>query len=125
MPGARAADTAKAEFDLALTIAALRYATDMRWGAWRPKQFFDDVSMTREPDDVAMGMIHAADGGNAAGYLQGLAPPEHDYGLLRAALARYRAVAAAWPMVAAEGRLSRQNMARAEGPAAGRGLFGG
>ena len=113
MPGARAADAVKAEFDLALTMAALRYATDMRWGAWRPNRFFDDVSMAREPDDVAMGLIHAADSGNAAGYLQGLAPPEHDYGLLRAALARYRAIAAGggWPMVTAQGRLSGQTMA--------------
>jgi murein L,D-transpeptidase YcbB/YkuD len=110
MPATGARDEAKAEYDLALTIAALRYAADMRWGAWRPDQFFNDVSMTRERDDVALGMIHAADSGNAAGYLQGLAPPEHDYGLLRAALARYRAVAAAWPMVAAEKRLSGQNM---------------
>jgi murein L,D-transpeptidase YcbB/YkuD len=71
MPDARSADAVKAEFDLALTTAALRYAADMRWGAWRPQQFFDDVSMAREPDDVAMGLIHAADSGNAAGYLQG------------------------------------------------------
>jgi len=111
MPGIGARDEAKAEYDLALTIAALRYAADMRWGAWRPDRFFNDVSMTRERDDVALGMIHAADSGNAASYLQGLAPPEHDYGLLRAALARYRAVAAAWPTVAVEGRPSRQNMA--------------
>ena len=114
MPDARAADTVKATFDLALTTAALRYASDMRWGAWRPKQFFEDVSMTAEPDDVAMGMIHAADSGNAAGYLQSLAPPEHDYGMLRTALARYRAAAASggWPMVTAESRLSGQNAAQ-------------
>lgn len=114
IPNARDADAVKAQFDLALTTAALRYAIDMRWGAWRPKQFFDDVSMAREPDDVAMGMIHAADSGNAAGYLQGLAPPEHDYSLLRAALARYRAAAASggWPMVTAEGKLSGQNAAQ-------------
>jgi L,D-transpeptidase YcbB len=112
MPGAGAADTAKAEYDLALTTAALRYAADMRWGAWRPDRFFNDVSMPREQDGVALGLIHAADSGNAAGYLQGLAPPEHDYGLLRAALARYRAIAATWPMVTAENRLSPQNMGR-------------
>jgi murein L,D-transpeptidase YcbB/YkuD len=75
MPGTGAGDEAKAEYDLALTTAALRYAADMRWGAWRPKQFFDDVSMAREPDNVAIGLIRAADSGNAAGYLQGLAPP--------------------------------------------------
>jgi murein L,D-transpeptidase YcbB/YkuD len=114
MPDARAADAVKAEFDLALTTAALRYAADMRWGAWRPNRFFDDVSMAREPDDVAMGLIHAADSGNAAGYLQGLAPPEHDYALLRTALARYRAasVSGGWPIVTAESRLSGQNLAR-------------
>jgi murein L,D-transpeptidase YcbB/YkuD len=112
MPGTGAGDEAKAEYDLALTTAALRYAADMRWGAWRPKQFFDDVSMAREPDNVAIGLIRAADSGNAAGYLQGLAPPEHDYGLLRAALARYRAITANWPVVTAEGRLSRQNAAQ-------------
>jgi murein L,D-transpeptidase YcbB/YkuD len=113
MPGPRAPDTAKAEFDLALTTAALRYAADMRWGAWRPDQFFDDVSMKREPDDVSAGLIHAADSGNAAGYLQSLAPPEHEYGQLRAALARYDAIAAkgGWPLVAAETKLSAQNMA--------------
>lgn len=112
MPGTGAGDEAKAEYDLALTTAALRYAADMRWGAWRPDRFFNDVSMARERDDVAIGLIRAADSGNAAGYLQGLAPPEHDYGLLRAALARYRAITASWPTVAAESRLSRQNAAR-------------
>jgi murein L,D-transpeptidase YcbB/YkuD len=112
MPGAGAGNEARAEYDLALTTAALRYAADMRWGAWRPDRFFNDVSMTRERDEVAVGLIRAADGGNAAGYLQGLAPPEHDYGLLRAALARYRAIAADWPVVAAESRLSRQNAAQ-------------
>ena len=114
MPGTSAADSAKAEFDLALTAAALRYAADMRWGAWRPNQFFNDVSMAREQDEVAAGLIHAADSGNAAAYLQGLAPPEHDYGQLRAALARYSAIAAhgGWPMVAAESRPSQQNIAQ-------------
>jgi murein L,D-transpeptidase YcbB/YkuD len=111
MPGAGAGDEARAEYDLALTTAALRYAADMRWGAWRPDHFFNDVSMTRERDDVDLGVIHAADSGNAAGYLQGLAPPEHDYVLLRAALARYRAIAT-WPMVTAESRPSGQNAAR-------------
>ena len=70
--------------------------------------------MPREQDEVAAGLIHAADSGNAAAYLQGLAPPEHDYGQLRAALARYSAIAASggWPTVAAERKLSAANMAR-------------
>ena len=39
MPDAHAADTIKAEFDLALTIAALRYATDRRDDAWSGMEF--------------------------------------------------------------------------------------
>lgn len=110
IPDPRAADAVKANFDLALTAAALRYAGDMRWGAWRPAQFFDDVNMPREKDDVAAGLIHAADGGDAAAYLRGLAPAVREYGLLRAALVRYSAIAAGggWSEVTAEPRLSTQ-----------------
>jgi murein L,D-transpeptidase YcbB/YkuD len=114
LPGAQASDAVRAQFDLALTAAALRYGADMRWGAWRPSRFFNDVSMTRDQDDVTAGLIHAADGGKAAAYLQGLAPSVGEYGLLRAALARYRGMAAAggWPTVTAANKLSPQNSER-------------
>lgn len=114
LPGAQASDGVRAQFELALTAAALRYAADMRWGAWRPDRFFNDVSMTRDQDDVTAGLIHAADSGKAVAYLQGLAPSVREYGLLRAALARYRGMAAAggWPMVTAENRLSSQDRER-------------
>jgi murein L,D-transpeptidase YcbB/YkuD len=102
-PGPHAPDTVKADFDLGLTAAALAYARDLRWGAWLPRQFFNDVSMPPEPDDIAAGLVQAADGGKAAAWLHSLAPPAREYGLLRAVLARYRALAKTgeWPVVAA------------------------
>lgn len=100
-PDARASDAGKADFDIALTGALLRYAADMRWGAWRPEQLFDDAEMAREPDDLAGGLARAADHGNAAAYLQGLAPPSREYGQLRDALTRDRDLAAGGDVSAA------------------------
>src|SRR5579883_1404285 len=112
-PTAQASDAAKADFEMALTAAALRYASDLRWGMTQPRAFFDDVSMPRDHDDIVSGLMQAADAGKAAAYLQGLAPPAREYGLLRAALARYRALGAGagWTPVAAEARPSPQNLA--------------
>lgn len=112
-PSAQASDAAKADFELALTASALRYASDLRWGMTRPQDFFDDVSMPRDRDDIVSGLMQAADGGRAAAYLQGLAPPAREYGLLRTALARYRALGTGggWPVVTPEARPSPQNLA--------------
>lgn len=110
-PAARASDAAKADFELRLTAAALRYARDLRWGAWLPRQFFDDVSVPPDRDDVANGLMQAADGGKAADYLRGLAPPSRQYIQLRTALARYRTLGKEWPQVTASARLSPQNLA--------------
>lgn len=112
-PGPDASDAAKADFDLALTGAALRYAADLRWGGWRPQQFFQDVSMSTDNDDVAGGLMQAADGGKAAVYLRSLAPQLREYAQLRTALARYRglAKASAGPTVMVEARPSAQNLA--------------
>lgn len=106
LPDARVPDAAKADFDIALTAAALRYAADMRWGALRPEQLFDDAQMLRDGDDVAGGLSRAATSGTAARYLQSLAPPAREYAQLREALARYRAITAAggWPVVSAGGQ---------------------
>jgi murein L,D-transpeptidase YcbB/YkuD len=100
-----------------LAAAALRYARDMRWGAWLPRQFFDDVSMAPDRDDTGTGLMQAADAGKAADYLRTLAPPAREYGLLRTALARYRALAKTgeWPSVTAEARISPQNLAALKG----------
>ena len=111
-PVANASDAARADFDLALTAAALRYAADLRWGAYRPDQFFNDVSMPRDRDDIAGGLVQAADHGQAATYLRGLAPQVREYGQLRTALAHYRALGAVgdWPSFAAQARLSPQTL---------------
>jgi murein L,D-transpeptidase YcbB/YkuD len=113
-PSGRASDADKAQFDLRLTAAALRYAGDMRWGAWRASAIFDDVSMPRERDDIEGGLVQAADGEKAAAYLGTLAPPVREYGQLRAALVHYRGLGAGeeWPAVVAEARSSAQNLAR-------------
>jgi murein L,D-transpeptidase YcbB/YkuD len=112
-PEGRASDDTKAAFDVQLTSALLRYASDLRWGAYRPASFFDDVSLPRERDDVTTGLIHAAADGHAAEYLRSLAPPVREYGLLREAMARYRGLAAhgGWPVVKAEARPSPQTLA--------------
>jgi murein L,D-transpeptidase YcbB/YkuD len=113
-PTGQASDADRALFDLRLTAAALRYAADLRWGAWRPEQLFNDVSMPREHDDIEAGLVQAADRGKASDYLRGLAPPVREYAQLRAGLARYRGLGAGdeWPTVMAETRPSAQNLAR-------------
>lgn len=112
-PERRASDAAKAAFDLQLTSALLRYASDLRWGAYRPASFFDDVSLPRERDDVTTGLVQAAADGRAAEYLRSLAPQVREYGLLREAMARYRALAAhgGWPVLKAEAHPSPQTLA--------------
>src|SRR6185312_3268017 len=111
-PDARAPDAGKADFDIALTNVLLRYASDMRWGAFRPEQLFDDAEMERDVDDMGAGLSRAADSGNASTWLRSLTPPLREYVQLRDALARYRAIAAGgdWPAVALAS--SPENMRR-------------
>jgi murein L,D-transpeptidase YcbB/YkuD len=112
VPDPRAPFASKADFDIALTGALLRYAADMRWGVFRPEQLFDDAAMERDFDDVGAGLARAADSGMASAYLRSLAPPLREYGQLRDGLARYRAIAAAgdWPsvtMASSSGNMTR------------------
>jgi len=99
-PTANARDTVKAGFELQMTDAVLRYASDMRWGAFQPRKLFDDVSLPREADDIAGRLVAAAQSGNVHAMLRALEPQSREYALLKAALKSYRA-RNPWPTVMA------------------------
>jgi murein L,D-transpeptidase YcbB/YkuD len=111
---ARSDANVKAAFELSLTDAVLKYASDMRWGAIRPDTLFTDVNLPRDAEDIVHDVSTAANRGNAHALLRALEPPVRGYALLRESLARYRATAArgGWPSVTAETKLSPANLIR-------------
>jgi len=93
LPAEAPDDRTLAAFDVSLTRAALAYAHDMQFGVLRPGKLFDDVSLPARADDTLENFDRAAFDGGVADYLKSLEPPGA-YGALKAALVRYRALAA-------------------------------
>jgi L,D-transpeptidase YcbB len=83
--------------DVALTAAALAYATDLARGRVEPAQIESDWAIPAPAFDAAAGLAHAL-GHDLAGWYAGLAPHHPAYQQLVAALARYRALRAWAPI---------------------------
>ncbi len=81
-----------AKFDAALSVAIMRLASDLRMGRVNPKQFKFNFSAGNKLLDLAgfVRMIQLGEAPERA--LRALEPPFLRYGLLKTALAKYRAV---------------------------------
>ncbi|WP_207459895.1 L,D-transpeptidase family protein [Azospirillum sp. SYSU D00513] len=91
----------RAELDLLLTDAALRYGSHLRSGRVAPKAINPEFAITPprvEPATLLSGLLGASD---VRAYVQALAPSRSEYGALKTALRQYRDLAAAggWPAV--------------------------
>lgn len=92
---------ARANFEMRLTAALLRYAHDMRIGRVKPEDVYNDVSFPRRAYDPVSELTAAANANTLDGYLSGLEPADPQYRQLKQALVHYRKIAEAggWPTV--------------------------
>lgn len=94
---------ARAELDMLLSEAVMRYGVHVRTGARRPRVPIPDIEpMVVDPDPVPVALdLAAAPPSEIASRMQRLAPQTAEYATMRDLLARYREVAAhgGWPKV--------------------------
>jgi L,D-transpeptidase YcbB len=90
-----------AQYDLTLSAMVLRYAHDLRLGRLPPGTVYADASLPAQHFDAASALGTALRTGSLDRFLVDLAPPHPEYQRLKAALAKYRTIAAAggWPAV--------------------------
>jgi murein L,D-transpeptidase YcbB/YkuD len=90
------ADTVQtaAEYEILLTDSALRYARDLRQGQAGLRDLDADVGLLPDLFDPASDLGQALQANRLADFLASLPPPQPGYQHLKAALARYRAIAA-------------------------------
>jgi murein L,D-transpeptidase YcbB/YkuD len=79
--------------DLAATVAFFRYAADLSLGRVVPAVIDTMWAAADRPMDLVARLAGALDSGRVDAALGELAPPQREAALLRAALARYRAIA--------------------------------
>lgn len=83
----------RAQFDIALTVAAMRFARDLHSGRVDPEAVGPDLAFPREPLDLAAFAAIFGASTNPSETLMSLEPPHLAYKRLLVALARYRAMA--------------------------------
>jgi murein L,D-transpeptidase YcbB/YkuD len=91
----------KAERDIILTEGLLRYARDVHTGRPDLRALDSDVDLPAPSFDASGALQSALENGKVPAFLAGLAPPYPQYGELKVAFARYRAIAANgdWPQL--------------------------
>ncbi|MGE0441572.1 MAG: murein L,D-transpeptidase [Gemmatimonadales bacterium] len=87
-------DSAAAWYDAALTVAAIRYATDLWLGRADPRVLHPGLRFDPRPLDRAAWLVRLATDSRPDALLRGLEPVSAEYGRLLGALAVYRALAA-------------------------------
>jgi murein L,D-transpeptidase YcbB/YkuD len=84
-----------AKYDVALTEALLRYASDVRYGRLRPREVYKDVKLLPpQAYEMVPDLEDAISHNTLEKFLASLPPPDARYQGLVAALARYRAIQA-------------------------------
>jgi murein L,D-transpeptidase YcbB/YkuD len=79
-----------AAYDVLLTDAALRYASDLRFGRTKAKSVDRDIDVPAEAYDVNKALAEAVQAGTVADFLKDLQPEQAEYRALKAAFLRYR-----------------------------------
>jgi murein L,D-transpeptidase YcbB/YkuD len=80
-------------YDIAVSRAVLRYASDVRTGRIRPQDVYRDVELPSQNFDIAQSLDRALRENSVGAFLESLPPPHPEYRRLAAALATYRATA--------------------------------
>ena len=102
------------DFEFLLSDSVVRYARDMRLGRVRPNDVDEDIDLPAKKFDAASELATTAKKGTIAQFLAGLEPAHAEYARLKAALGRYRKLAAMdWPMVPSEKTPERKDILRA------------
>ncbi len=87
-------DRQRAEFDLAMTVAAMRYISDLHIGRVNPQHFAFGVDVQAKKYDLPQFLAQQVVGANdVAAALKGVEPQSDAYRQTLAALARYQALA--------------------------------
>ena len=96
-----------ARYDLLLTDSFLRYARDVRLGRIAPDAVYNDIGLPVQVFDPVSALTAALKTHTVARLIADLPPPHAEYAQLKAALARYRAIAAAggWPQIPGQDEL--------------------
>ena len=103
--GAPIAGKEAAEYELALTEAALRYARDVSIGRVRPSQVYEDAQLPARHFDAVGVLARMLDSVSMSAALADLPPPHAEYRRLVEALQRYRVleIQGGWPVLPAGG----------------------
>jgi len=90
-----------AAYDIALTGALLRYASDVRMGHFRSESIYEDALLPEPTFDSVAVLEAALTNGSMARFFAVLPPPHAEYRRLVVALAHYRDIAdrGGWPTV--------------------------
>jgi murein L,D-transpeptidase YcbB/YkuD len=91
----------QAVVELAFSAALLEYASDLRVGRILPRQVDPDFFLQDKTIDPLAALTGIAGAGSVTAFLAAWQPQSPDYAALKAALAKYRAIAKAggWPTV--------------------------
>ncbi len=95
----------EAERELVLTDGVLRYAREIHAGRSALRALDSDVELPDSSFNALSALQTALQNGSVPAFLAGLAPPRAEYAQLKAALARYRAIAGQgdWPQLSLVG----------------------
>lgn len=98
-----------AALELALSAALVRFANDVTRGRVEPSKVGAEQVAYAPPVDAVALLTGASDAPDLRAYLESLPPTNPIYQGLRAALARYKEIAAGggWPLIPAGGKLAR------------------
>jgi murein L,D-transpeptidase YcbB/YkuD len=101
VPQGDAAFARLADFDLLMTAAFFRYASDLATGRVHPEEIRNDWHASTPEMDLPTNLRQALEGGTLSKLLEALPPPHPGYGRLREALRALREVEAAggWPAI--------------------------
>jgi murein L,D-transpeptidase YcbB/YkuD len=102
---------AEVALELLLTDSFLRYARDLRAGRARSVEVESDAGLPSIGFDYGGALANAIENGTLSSFISDLTPRHPEYGRLKSALARYRAieVAGGWPGLSLEEAMDGEN----------------
>jgi murein L,D-transpeptidase YcbB/YkuD len=118
-PGTNADSDTRAQFEIAMSRAFLRYISDVRLGRFKPATVYDDAELPSKSLDTVRSANAILSHSDIEDGLAALPPSTPAYRALVAALDRYRNIAKAggWPLVTLHSRKALMKRLAIEDPA--------